>query len=51
MHLHLPHADRLSDSTARPVPVFVGAAAAYLVITVTAGVVFGVVERRVAIRR
>jgi len=44
-------ADRLSDSTARPVPVFLGAAIAYLAITVTAGVAFGIVERRVAIRR
>jgi glutamate transport system permease protein len=43
--------DRLSDDTARPVPVFLGAAVAYLLITTSAGVVFGILERRVAIRR
>lgn len=43
--------DRLSDATARPVPIFVGAAVAYLLVTTTAGVLFGGLERRVAIHR
>ena len=41
----------LSNDTARPIPVFLGAAVAYLVLTVPSGLAFGVLERRVAIRR
>jgi glutamate transport system permease protein len=43
--------DRLSDATATPVPVFLGAAVAYLVLTIPTGLATGVLERRVAIRR
>lgn len=43
--------DQLNEDTARPIPIFIGAAAAYLLITIPAGVVFGILERRLAIRR
>ncbi len=44
-------ADRLNTATARPVAVFLGAAAAYLVLTLPSGFVVGAIERRVAIKR
>lgn len=44
-------ADNLNTDTARPVPVFLGAAIAYLMLTLPSGVVFGMVEKRVAVRR
>jgi glutamate transport system permease protein len=43
--------DALANDTARAIPVFLGAAIAYLVMTVPSGLAFGVLERRVAIRR
>lgn len=44
-------ADRLNTNTARPVPVFLGAAVAYLILTLPSGVAVGVLERRLAIKR
>lgn len=44
-------ADRLNTSTARPIPVFLGAAAAYIVLTLPSGWAVGAIERRVAIKR
>lgn len=44
-------ADRLNNATARPIAVFLGAAAAYLVLTLPSGFAFGWLERKVAIRR
>ncbi|MBW3615533.1 MAG: amino acid ABC transporter permease [Actinobacteria bacterium] len=44
-------ADRLNNATARPIPVFLGAALAYLVLTLPSGFAFGWLERKVAIRR
>lgn len=44
-------ADRLNTSTARPIAVFLGAAVAYLLLTIPSGAVIGVIERRVAIKR
>ena len=44
-------ADRLNTATARPIPVFLGAAAAYLLLTIPSGVAIAFVERRVAIKR
>lgn len=44
-------ADRLNTATAKPVPVFVGAALAYLVMTLPAGAAIGAIERKVAFKR
>lgn len=44
-------ADRLNTATARPIPVFLGAAAAYVVLTLPTGWAVGIIERRVAIKR
>jgi glutamate transport system permease protein len=44
-------ASRLSFDTAKPIPVFLGAAFVYLVMTLPTGWAFGLVERRVAIKR
>ena len=44
-------AQQLSLETAQFVPVFAGAALAYLALTLPTGLVVGVIERRVAIRR
>lgn len=44
-------ADRLNVATARPIAVFLGAAAAYLMLTLPSGFAFGWLERKVAIRR
>lgn len=43
--------DSLGNETARPIPVYVGVAIAYLLMTVPSGVAIGAIERRVAIRR
>lgn len=42
---------QLVTLTARPVPIFLGTAVAYLMLTTTAGLVLARIERRVAIRR
>jgi glutamate transport system permease protein len=44
-------ADRLNTHTARPIPVFLGAAAAYLVLALPAGWLVGQLERRTAVKR
>lgn len=44
-------ADRINTATARPIPVFVGAALAYLMLTLPSGVAIGALERRWAFRR
>lgn len=44
-------ADRLNTATARPIPVFIGAAIGYLLLTLPSGWAVGFIERRVAIRR
>lgn len=43
--------DRLANDTAQGIPVFLGAVAAYLVLTIPSGVAFAALERRVAIKR
>jgi glutamate transport system permease protein len=44
-------ANRLAFATARPVPVFIGAVVAYLLLTLPAGAGVRVLERRVAFQR
>ncbi len=44
-------ARRLGDASAQFVPVYVGAALAYLALTLPTGLVVGVIERRVAVKR
>jgi glutamate transport system permease protein len=44
-------ADELSTNSARPIPAFVGAGIAYLLLTLPSGFVFGALERKVAIKR
>ena len=44
-------ADRLNTTYAQAIPIFIGAAVGYLVLTIPAGLVFGLIERRVAINR
>jgi glutamate transport system permease protein len=44
-------ADDLNTDTARPIAVFLGAAVAYLLLTIPSGFAFGALERRVAIKR
>jgi glutamate transport system permease protein len=43
--------DNLANETARAVPIYLGAAAAYLLVTIPSGFAFRVLERRVEIRR
>lgn len=43
--------EQLINETAQYLPIFAGAAVAYLVLTIPSGVVLGVIERRVAIKR
>ena len=43
--------DSLANDTADSIPVFLGAAIAYLLLTVPSGIAVGVLERRVAIKR
>jgi glutamate transport system permease protein len=50
--LEIAHvADRLSNETAQPVPVLLGAGVAYLLLTLPSGFVFGWLERQVAVKR
>jgi glutamate transport system permease protein len=44
-------AERLNTASARPIAAFVGAAVGYVLLTFPAGLGFGVLERRVAIKR
>lgn len=44
-------ANQLNTETARPIPVFLAAGIAYLTVTLPSGLLFGVIERRVAIVR
>lgn len=44
-------ASQLITETAQPVPAFLGAAAAYLLLTIPSGLAFAALERRVAVRR
>jgi glutamate transport system permease protein len=44
-------ADNLNTETAQPIPVFLGAAAAYLLLTLPSGFLVGAIERRVAVKR
>jgi ABC-type amino acid transport system permease subunit len=43
--------DELGTQTAKPLAALLGVAAAYLILTLPSGLLFGVVERRVAVRR
>lgn len=43
--------DGLANSSARPIPVFVGAVVAYLALTIPSGIAFAALERRVGIKR
>lgn len=44
-------AETLVTLTAQPIPAFLGAAVAYLLLTIPSGVAFGFLERRFAIKR
>lgn len=44
-------AEDLSTDTAQPVPVFIGAGVAYLLLTLPSGFLFEAIERRVAFKR
>ena len=44
-------AERLNTASARPIAAFLGAGIAYFILTFPAGLAFGVLERKVAIRR
>ena len=44
-------ANDLNTDTAQPIPVFLGAAAAYLLLTLPSGFLFGFIERKVAVKR
>jgi ABC-type amino acid transport system permease subunit len=41
----------LTNETARAVPVFLGAALGYLLLTIPSGFAFQAIERRVAVKR
>ena len=43
--------DDLVNDTAQGIPIYLGAAIAYLLLTIPSGLAFGVLERRVAIKR
>ncbi|MGQ0520802.1 MAG: amino acid ABC transporter permease [Actinomycetota bacterium] len=43
--------EQLINETAQFLPIFMGAAVAYLVLTIPSGLLLGVIERRVAIKR
>ncbi len=45
------YAVRLNQENERPIPIFAGAAVAYLILSLPAGWVVGLIERRVAIKR
>jgi glutamate transport system permease protein len=44
-------AAKLATDTARPIPIFLGAAVGYLLITLTASAILGPLERRLAVKR
>ncbi len=44
-------ADRISTATAQPIAAYLGAAAGYLILTLPSGLLIGVLERRVAVKR
>lgn len=44
-------ASNLNTETAQPIPVFLGAGAAYLLLTLPSGFAVGFIERRVAVKR
>ncbi|HEV2759664.1 MAG TPA: amino acid ABC transporter permease [Acidimicrobiales bacterium] len=44
-------AERLINDTAQPIPIFIAAALAYLVLTIPSGLALGRIERRFAIKR
>jgi glutamate transport system permease protein len=44
-------AERLINETAQPIPLFIAAALAYLVLTIPSGILLGRIERRFAIKR
>jgi glutamate transport system permease protein len=44
-------AERLNTASARPIAAFLGAGIAYVLLTFPAGIAFGALERRVAVRR
>ncbi len=44
-------AERLINETAQPLPIFLGAAVAYLLLTIPSGFAVGWIERKVAIKR
>ncbi len=44
-------AERLINDTAQPIPLFIAAALAYLVLTIPSGILLGRIERRFAIKR
>ena len=44
-------ADRISTDTAQPIAAYLGAAAGYLILTLPSGLLIGVIERRVAVKR
>ncbi len=44
-------AERLINETAQPIPIFLGAAVAYLILTLPSGFFIGWIERKVAIKR
>jgi glutamate transport system permease protein len=43
--------DLLTNATARPIPIYIGAVVAYLALTIPSGVAFAALERRAAIKR
>jgi len=43
--------DSLANETAQPIPVYLGAAAAYLLLTIPSGTLIRMLERRLAIKR
>ncbi|HYX43740.1 MAG TPA: hypothetical protein VE760_01770, partial [Acidimicrobiales bacterium] len=44
-------AERINNTTAQPIAVFLGAAVAYVILALPTGWASGVLERRVAIKR
>lgn len=44
-------ADRLATDTAQTVPVFLATAAVYMALTIPSGIILGVLERRLAVKR
>jgi glutamate transport system permease protein len=44
-------ADKIATDTARPIPAFIGAAIAYLILTLSASALLGPLERRLAVKR